>query len=150
MKTTCIQHPINEPFILIHRWQIEFCQGNYCAAALLSFYEYWHNMKLCFKNYPDKFFLSNKIPYKLCEETDLLQPHTSHELISNILHLYSRVKIIAANNLLEKLGVIRVEIGRDKNNPLNRTRYIQFIPDTCNAWLNEHYPKINSYNFINK
>lgn len=50
-RTSCISHPAHEPLIVIHRWQLEFCKDdkgkvNECAAALLSFFEYWHNIKL--------------------------------------------------------------------------------------------------------
>jgi hypothetical protein len=46
MKSTCIHHPTKETLIIIKKWQLAFCDGDHCAAALLSFFEYWHNIKL--------------------------------------------------------------------------------------------------------
>jgi len=45
MKSSCVSHPTREPLIIIRKWQITACNGNACAAALLSFFEYWHNIK---------------------------------------------------------------------------------------------------------
>jgi hypothetical protein len=46
MKTSCISHPANERLVIIRKWQVDFCEGNHCAAAQLSFFEYWHNWKI--------------------------------------------------------------------------------------------------------
>jgi hypothetical protein len=46
MKVSCIKHPSNERLIVIHQWQLDFCEGNITQTALLSFFEYWHNVKL--------------------------------------------------------------------------------------------------------
>lgn len=46
MNNTCIQHPTRDPLIVIRQWQLDFCESNHCAAALLSFFEYWHNIRL--------------------------------------------------------------------------------------------------------
>ena len=45
-RTSCIRHPESEPVLVIHQWQVRACDGNTCAAALLSFFEYWHNIKV--------------------------------------------------------------------------------------------------------
>ena len=46
MKTSCIRHPERENLIIVRKWQVVFCEGDTCAAALISFFEYWHNIKL--------------------------------------------------------------------------------------------------------
>jgi hypothetical protein len=45
-RTSCIPHPEGERLILIRKWQLEACQKDACAAALLNLFEYWHNIKL--------------------------------------------------------------------------------------------------------
>ena len=44
MRTSCITHPPKDPLIMIRQWQVALCEGNTTAAALLSFFEYWHNL----------------------------------------------------------------------------------------------------------
>lgn len=53
MKTSCISHPEKQALILAREWQIKFCDGDLCAAALMSYFEYWHNIQLAMqeKNY---------------------------------------------------------------------------------------------------
>ncbi len=46
MKSSCINNPPKDKVIMIREWQLEFTDGNECAAALLSFFEYWHNIRL--------------------------------------------------------------------------------------------------------
>lgn len=36
MKSSCIEHPANEPLILIRKWQYEFCDGNTVAASIIG------------------------------------------------------------------------------------------------------------------
>lgn len=140
MRSSCIFHPIRDSQIIIHRWQIEFCQGDHCAAALLSFYEYWHNIKLEIINENIK---SNKIAIRHggteIHENTLLQFHTYDELVAGILHLYGRNAVISANKLLMKLGVISLSKNPNIKYSLDKNRYIKFHPEICNTWLLEKY-----------
>ena len=43
---TCINNPGGEFLLVLRKWQIEFCEGNKCAAALLSFLIYFHDVKV--------------------------------------------------------------------------------------------------------
>ena len=45
-QTSCIRHPANARFLKIYQWQLDFCDGNACAAALMSYFEFCHNGKL--------------------------------------------------------------------------------------------------------
>jgi hypothetical protein len=45
-QTSCIRHPSNTRFLKIYQWQLDFCDGNACAAALMSYFEFCHNGKL--------------------------------------------------------------------------------------------------------
>ena len=79
MKTSCIQHPPNEPLIVIHQWQLVFCEGDAATAALLSYFEYWHNVKLEIQANAK----ANEMPF----EPSLLQFHSEKELIEGILKI---------------------------------------------------------------
>lgn len=140
MRSSCIVHPVRDSQIIIRHWQIEFCQGEHCAAALLSFYEYWHNIKLEIMKETIK---ANKIAKRHGEpethNNTLLQFHTYDELVAGILNLYGRNVVISANKLLMKLGVISISKNPNSKYNWDKNRYIEFHPEVCNAWLHEKY-----------
>lgn len=35
MKASCVIHPDCEPMIIVRKWQLDFCNGNKSAAALM-------------------------------------------------------------------------------------------------------------------
>jgi hypothetical protein len=145
MKTGCISHPAQEPLIVIHRWQLEFCRdergkANECAAALLSFFEYWHNIKLEMRERNraanDAFEREGKgRPYP----ESLLQWHSTAEIEAGLL-IFKRSSIQAAIELLVKKEVIEV-----LPNPVlkyDKTRHFLFHPEVLNEWLQNH--RLNS------
>jgi hypothetical protein len=115
MQTSCIQHPANDRFLTIHRWQLEFCNGNQCAAALLSFFESCHNEQL----HAGK---------------DLLQRHTIEQLVQAIL-IFKRDSILAALKLLVARNAI--ELQKNPNPRLQLEKHFRFKPHVINAWLAE-------------
>lgn len=120
MKNSCIPHPEREPLIMIRRWQLDFA-GDACAAALLSFFEYWHNNKL------DN---QDKKP-----GASLVQHHTSEELHAGIMGLYSRDSIRKAVAKLEKLGVLQVSRNPRAQFGFDRTKHYLFKPEIARNWL---------------
>jgi hypothetical protein len=121
MRSSCIRHLENEPLIVIRRWQIEACDGDACAAALLSFFEYWHNIKLA---------LREREP----EET-LVQWHTEQQLARGIL-IYKERSIRKAITLLERKGFVRV-VPHPKGYKWDRTKHFIFRPETANEFLRQ-------------
>jgi len=123
---SCINHPTKERLILIRDWQIRACEGDYCAASLLSLFEYWHNIKL------DKFYKNNSQSKK---ENDLLQWHTTEELKIGLLDLYSDKKIRIAIKFLEEVKFITVHRNPNKKFKYDQTKFFMFHPDEVNQWL---------------
>lgn len=39
MKTSCINHPLNEPLIIISKWQSEICNGDIPAALIIGYFQ---------------------------------------------------------------------------------------------------------------
>lgn len=140
MKTSCISHPANERLVIIRKWQVEFCEGNQCAAALLSFFEYWHSWKLNADRYNRK---SNDIaemhrePRLLTE--DVYQYHSLNELSNGILYLYGEKSISKAIKLLESKLVITVHANPNPKFHYDKTQYFKFYPDICNEWIKSSY-----------
>ena len=134
MRSSCITHPAREPLLVIRKSQVDFCQGNVCAAALLSFFEYWHNIRL---DQAVKSEVENRIAEAHGEpptqNVSLWQFHTAEELSEGIMGLYSRNKITEGIDLLVKLGAI--EVGRNPNEryKFDNTRYFLLNPALINA-----------------
>jgi hypothetical protein len=145
MKSSCMQHPSNEPLIIIRKSQIEFCSGDMCAAALLSFFEYWHNIKLEM-SYKNK--VSNDVAYRhgedrLHDETTL-QFHSLEELSAGMLGLYSVNSIKKSKKLLVELGIIIEHKNPSDRYKFDRTIYYQFYPEIYNEWLQSREAKIDN------
>jgi hypothetical protein len=142
MKSTCISHPKNEPLIVIRAWQMEACGKNACAAALLSFFEYWHNVRI---EASDRARQSNAVALAAgdirYEDDSLLQFHTSAQLERGIM-IYKDDTIREAIIELVKLEFLSV---RDNPNPkysFDRTRYFLFHPEKVEKWLATRSRKI--------
>lgn len=94
MRSDCISHPAKERILIIREWQIEFCKGDQVAAALLSFFEYWHSIKLA-------------------AGVELYQYHTEDQLVEGILGLGDRERIRCAINFLELTKCITIQGSPD-------------------------------------
>ena len=135
MKSTCINHPPKEPLILIRQWQVKFCEGNRVGAALLSFFEYWHNIRL---EQSGKSAEANQIAQSHgCEpsqDDSLLQFHTEAELEAGIM-IAHKDKIRLALQVLVNKGAITIKRNPNPRYKFDNTRYFLFHPDVINEWL---------------
>lgn len=147
MKTSCISHPEKERLVIIRKWQVEFCEGNICAASLLSYFEYWHNWKLNTDEYNKKYnnvaemhgdsrFLSE----------DVLQYHSTQEMSDGILNLYGTRAIPEALKLLEAKGTISIHANPNPGYHYDKKKYFCFYPEVCNEWIKNHYKSRHSEN----
>ncbi len=147
MKTSCVIHPDSEPMIIVRKWQLDFCDGNRPAAALLSFFEYWHNIKL---EQSKKAKFQNNIS---CvngdagiQDESLYQFHTTEELEAGVL-LYSKDAINTGLKVLVDKKVISIHKNPNPKYSFDKTRYFLFVPEVVNAWLMSN--RINQNKTIN-
>jgi hypothetical protein len=140
MKESCIQHPPKAPLIIIREWQLDACGRNECAAALLSFFEYWHNIKLESRSQAEAINVSRQQHGDTEDQyTGLLQHHTEEELERGIL-LYKRKTIRKALPILYKKKFVTLRC-----NPFykgDRTKWFLFQPDAVNRWIKRHTAKV--------
>jgi hypothetical protein len=139
MKTTCIEHPTKEPLIVIRQWQIEACDGDTCAAALLSFFEYWHNIKL---ETSAKSEQANRVAKVHGEEgsqdTTLFQFHNGEELKIGILGIYAERNIREAIKALASKQFISIHRNPNPRYKYDNTKHFLFNPDEVNGWLQKY------------
>ena len=134
MKTSVIRHPAGQPLILIRQWQKDFCDGNITQAALLSFFEHWHNLKLELRE--------SARGQKKCTKNILIQHHTDKQLVAGILGIAKSSNTIRpAVKVLESKGVISVLKNPNPKFKYDQTRHYEFHPDVVNAWLDNNADK---------
>ena len=133
MKSSCIAHPEREPIIVLRKWQVSACDGNHCAAALLSFFEYWHNIKL---DMQAKAAYANKVAVNHGDEPtqdeSLLQFHNADQLSEGVLGLYSEKTIRSAISLLVNKGFISVQKNPNPRYKFDQTKYFLFDAKAVN------------------
>lgn len=138
MRSSCIQHPAREPLIIIRQWQVEFCEGDRIAAALLSFFEYWHNNKL---DHSPKARQANNIAEThgdaRTQDESLLQFHSEKELHQGILGLASGPTIRKSLAMLKDKGVITVSRNPNPRYHFDRTNFFLFHPEVPQAFLDK-------------
>ncbi len=141
MRSSVIDHPKDEPLIIVRKWQLEFCEGNTVAAALLSFFEHWHNIRLSTSRKNKKV---NEVAQAHGDEgtadISLYQWHTETELKDGLMRIAKSPKTIknGLDCLVEK-GVISIHKNPKDRYKFDKTRYFLFYPDVVNRWLDFTY-----------
>lgn len=109
---------------------MDFCDGNHCAAALISFFEYWHNIRLDMR---DKAKAANRVAESHGEpgtqDESLYQFHTTEDLMDGMIGLFKQDKIRASIEQLRELGVITVHRNPNPRYKFDNTRFFLFNPD---------------------
>jgi hypothetical protein len=139
---SCINHPEQEMLLILREWQIDYCEGNHIAAALLSILEYWHNIK--YRKQQQK-------PIEQRSDNDLLQFHTEKELISKMLTVTrTPANLRKAIKYLEQKNAISVHRNPNKRYYFDRTRHFLLHPEVINKWLETYTGDTNKITDITK
>jgi len=124
----------------MRKWQVIACDGDKCAALLLSFFEYWHNVKL---EQRKQAIVSNDVAErhgdKRTQTETLYQFHTEKELEDGLLGLYKRTRIRSALELLVDKGFISIHANPNPKYAFDKTRHFLFHADRVNTWLQKVY-----------
>lgn len=120
MKTGSIRHPANAQMMKVHQWQVDMLNGDISAAKLMSFFEYWHDIKAAAAEMDG-----------VTDVSALIQHHTEPELEAGVFVDITRKTIGKALKKLLTLGVISVE--QNPFNPYDRTRHFLFHPEIAQA-----------------
>lgn len=85
MRTSCIRWSANQRLVLFREEQLAFCRGNICAAVLLSYFEYWHSIRM---EQSAKSEYENRVAAAHNEagmqNTSLWQFHTADDLVAGM------------------------------------------------------------------
>jgi hypothetical protein len=131
-----LDHPKEEPLLVIRQWQVEACDGNVTAAALMSFFDYWHGIKTEAAKQNKK---ANEIAKSYGDlgnqSEDVLQWHTEQELVDGIMGISKRETVKKGLDLLQAKGFIKVLRNPNPRYKYDRTKYFYLCSDVINEWL---------------
>lgn len=125
-RTSCVQVPTNDTFIIVRACYVKICGGSATAAALLHYFEHWHNFKV-----------ESLLEANFRGRPDLWQYHTAKDLEHALLGIGKRHAIDEAKKLLTNLGVIQVALNTHPVQLGSVTHYL-FCPDVVNTLLVEN------------
>lgn len=135
MRTSCISHPPNEPLVVIRLWQLEFCEGDACAAVLLGYFSYWHEIKNAARK---KAKHANDVAEmhgdQRTQDETIVQFHSEEDLEKGIM-IYGKSSIARAIKYLEGKGVITVFRNPNERYKFDRTRHFIFYPEMCQNFI---------------
>jgi len=145
-KTSCIAEPTNQPLIVLKQWQLDITGQDHCAAGLISFYQYWHEIKMDNLEQNKKY---NQVKERHGETPDielgLLQFHTQEDLEKGLLGLFGITKIKESNKKLEKLGFISIHKNPSDRYKFDNTNYFLFHPKNVqNAISSLNFPLVKN------
>lgn len=139
MKSSCLRHPKQNRFIIVREWQIRACRGNKCAAALLSFMEYWHNLKLDQQRKANK---ANDVAEfhgdPRAQDESLKHFHNEADLITGLLLWTSENTIRQAVELLIELDFISIHRNPTARYKFDKTRYFLLHVDVVQKWIDDN------------
>jgi hypothetical protein len=108
-REPCIQFPQREKLLIIRESYLSICDNDTCAAALLSVFQYWHEIKLANSEQACHYNQAAQREGIQSFQDEELWVYKSHaELSRDLFDLYSEKPIGAAVKLLLAKGYISV------------------------------------------
>lgn len=121
-----IQDPEGNPYLEIREWQVKLCEGDHCAAALLSFFKRGYDFQLC---QPVVSVTGKQVP-----DENIFQCYSYQDLNQGLLGVFDMPAILHAIKHLKDLGVISIRQTADAENFYAKWAY-WFHPEVCRQWL---------------
>ena len=129
MKTTGLKRVANDEILVIRKSFIDLCNGDKNAGILLSYFEYWHNIKVA-QNIKSRGL--NKVAETHGEtptqDTSLYQYHSTNEIYEQCLGMISMKGIKTGRETLVNLGFISEHKNPNPKYKFDKT--IFFLLDT--------------------
>ena len=136
-RTSCIQHPAGDYFFpQVHEWQYQLCDRDFCRAALLAYFESWHNHR---QREQEQATLSARIAEQHGDAPPrtlgLWHWHTMEDLKRDLFFLAKDDKLRAAISWLEGKGFVTTGQNPNPRYKWDRTKYFRFNPGAVQAAL---------------
>lgn len=138
LKTSCVKRVSNDTFIVIRAAYISICKGNVTAAALIAYFENWHNSRLEQREvarHENRVAVRHEDPATQIES--LMHYHTMEDLEAALLGIGKRHSIEIARELLVAMGVVTLHKNPNPRYKFDNTTFYLFWPKVVNNLLNE-------------
>lgn len=133
---TCFENPAREDIVILRKWHVYFCQGNHCAAALLSYFDYWHSIKL---EQTKKSKTANDVAEmhgdNRSQDESLFQFHSNDELQAALLGIYGKTKIYESLKYLVKRNAISIHRNPNPRYKFDNTNHFLLNTKRLEKWL---------------
>lgn len=107
-REACITFPPNEPILLIRASYILLCDGDTCCAALLSVFQYWHEVKLASREQARAHNAAASAAGQSPDQDESCWVYKSaEELVDDLLGMYKDKSVRAALKKLIDAGFIQ-------------------------------------------
>lgn len=138
-RSSCIRHPENEPLIIIREWQVIVCERNTCAASLLSFFEYWHSIRLEMgRKARHANVISGRHGDVGNQDEGLVQFHTAEDLVRGLMGLYKADTIRSSIKYLVQRGFMRQFRNPNPRYAFDKTWHFIFCVDAVRSALDSY------------
>ena len=130
-----LDHPADEPLLLLRQWQVE-AFGDAVTGGLISYFEYWHSIKLKSLSTAHAFNRAAEMHGDTdTQDTSLLQYHTLPEIEASLLGIGKRNKIRSSIQTLVSAKIISKHRNPSDKYKFDRTTYYLFHPEVVQAYL---------------
>jgi len=133
---SCFENPPRENIVILRQWHVRFCQGNHCAAALLSYFDYWHSIKL---EQSKKSNTANDVAEMhgdgRTQDESLFQFHSNDELQESLLGIYGKTKISESLKYLVKRNAISIHRNPNPRYKFDNTNHFLLNTGRLEKWL---------------
>lgn len=136
MRNSCVSRPAKRRLIIINESDLQFTGSNVCAAALISFFEYWHNVKLdaAQKSREENDIREAHGDDRTQNET-LVQFHTMEDLEAGLCGMYRKDAIRKSLDYLIELKVIDQFKNPNPRYSFDKTNHFIFHPAVLNDYF---------------
>ena len=143
MKNSCVKHPTESKFTKIYDWQLIATEKSKEASALLSLFEYYHNIRVANN---EQIISRNKILRDEDQQTvDLYQYHTYEQIIERTQGMIKNKTAVSKSiKILTGLGFVSKHKNPNKKYKFDQTTYYLFHPEIVNNWIYENIEKNTS------
>lgn len=141
-KSASASQSSNLQLVKICKWQVQFCEGNFCAAALISFFEYLYNQNI--QLYPTANRLNDGAR---CDRFTSIhyeyQAERVQEIADSIVNLFGHRVTAEALSYLESKHVISTHENPNPRYIFNSKKWYIFHPEPVRRWLNIFNKKLS-------
>lgn len=136
MRSSCIPHPPQDRLILIRDSHVKLMEGDACAAALLSFFIHWHDIKLATQ---EQARMANDAAEQHGDERlqneSLYQWHTQEALAKALFGIFGRPALKSALKKLAERRYVSITRNPNPKHRFDATRHFLLDPERITADL---------------